>query len=87
LVFVGAAELENFPPVKIGPATSEGVYVYKLGTFAEGTCCRIREKIFIIFFDRSGKVIFRRGNDVSPGGKVADIDSDTRSERRIASSQ
>jgi hypothetical protein len=35
-------------------------------------------------FDPAGKVMYRMGFGVNDGDQLADIDSDTRSERRIA---
>jgi hypothetical protein len=61
-----------------------GAYFYKVGRFATIPDKLISE-VFAIVFDPAGKVMYRIGFGVNDGDPLADIDSDTRSERRIAS--
>jgi hypothetical protein len=62
---------------------SAGAYFYKVGRFAT-IPDKLFSEVFAIVFDRAGKVMYRMGFGVNDGDQLADIDSDTRSERRIA---
>ena len=60
-----------------------GAYFYKVGRFAEVPDKLIRE-VFVIVFDPAGRTMYRLGFGLNDGDRLGDIDSDTRSERRIA---
>jgi len=59
--------------------------LYKVGRFAD-VPDRLTTEAFTIVFDPAGRVMYRLGFGVNDADRLADIDSDTRSERRIVPS-
>jgi hypothetical protein len=82
-VVVGAEEFKAYPMAQMRGLGTGGAYFYKIGRFADVPYKLISEA-FTIVFDPAGKVIYRLGMGLNDGDRLADIDSDTRSERRIA---
>jgi hypothetical protein len=80
LVIVGADEFKSYSVAHMKSAG--GAYFYKIGRFAD-IPNRITSEAFTIVFDPAGRAMYRLGFGVSDGDRLADIDSDTRSERRI----
>jgi hypothetical protein len=61
---------------------ARGYYLYKIGRFAVRPS-QITGGVFAIVFNINGRVVYRFGFGVNDDDRMADIDSDTRSERRI----
>jgi hypothetical protein len=80
-VVVGPEEFKSYSVAHMKGAG--GAYFYKIGRFAD-IPNRITSEAFVIVFDPAGRVVYRLGFGVNDGDRLADIDSDTRSERRIA---
>jgi hypothetical protein len=80
-VVVGPEEFKSYSVAHMKGAG--GAYFYKIGRFAD-IPNRITSEAFVIAFDPAGRVVYRLGFGVNDGDRLADIDSDTRSERRIA---
>jgi hypothetical protein len=59
-----------------------GAYFYKIGKFAY-LPNKLGSEAFTIVFDPTGRVMYRLGFGVNEFDRLAVIDSDTRSERRI----
>ncbi|MEZ5901310.1 MAG: hypothetical protein R3D51_17665 [Hyphomicrobiaceae bacterium] len=87
LVVVGSQELEKFPAANMRGLGAYGLYIYKVGTFAHPPTKQIYSELFYIVFDRAGNVVFVMGGSGSNYEAVADIETDTRSDRRIASAR
>jgi hypothetical protein len=81
LVIVGNDEFEAYSVAQMKGAA--GAYFYKIGPFATPTR-EIIPEVFAIIFDSTGRTVYRMGFGTGAGDKLADIGSDTRSERRIA---
>ena len=81
-VVVGDEELKARPTVRMRGAG--GAYLYKVGRFASVSGDLSVSDVFAIVFDTAGTVIYRMGFGVKDGDRLADIDTDTRSDRRIA---
>lgn len=79
-VVVGAEEFNSYRVAHMAGAA--GAYFYKVGRFAENPNT-LTSEAFTIVFDSSGKTIYRMGFGVNDGDRLADIDTDTRSERRV----
>ena len=79
-VVVGTEEFKAYLVAKMKRAG--GAYFYKVGRFAD-VQDKIVSEAFTIVFDPTGKVMYRLGFGVNDGDRLADVDSDTRSERRI----
>ena len=81
LVVVGKDELKLHRAVDLKGAG--GAYFYKIGRFASSGN-EVFHHTFAIVFDPSGRVIYRLGQGFNSTEPLADIDTDTRSDRRIA---
>jgi hypothetical protein len=79
-VVVGDEEFKSYSVARMKGAG--GAYFYKVGSFADVPYKFINEA-FAIVFDAAGRVTYRLGIGLNDGDRLADIDSDTRSERRI----
>lgn len=83
LVVVGSGEFERYSFANMRGLGAHGAYFYKIGRFAvlpnQSTAGG-----FAIVFNATGKVVYRLGFGVNGDDRLADIDSDTRSERRVA---
>jgi hypothetical protein len=80
-VVVGPEEFKAYSVAQMRGAG--GAYFYKVGRFANVTN-KLNSEVFAIVFDPAGRVIYRLGFGLNDGDRLADIDSDTRSERRIS---
>ena len=78
LVLIGAEN--SYSVIRMRGAA--GVYFYKIGRFAD-IPGRLTNDVFAVVFDRAGRLIYRMGFGVNDGDRLADIDSDTRADRRI----
>jgi hypothetical protein len=80
-LLVGPEELEAYS-VNMRGLGARGAYLYKIGRFAA-----IPNQVigggFAIVFNAEGRVVYRLGFGVNDDDRLADIDSDTRSERRV----
>jgi hypothetical protein len=81
LVVVGP-ELDSYSVVHMRGLGARGAYLYKIGRFA-ALPNQVTGAAFAIVFNADGKVVHRLGFGVNDDDRLADIDSDTRSERRI----
>ena len=82
LVVVGD---EEFRPHEVAHMVGAGgAYFYKLGRFASPVLNKLVSEAFVIVFDRDGRVMYRLGFGMDDGDGLADVDADTRSDRRIA---
>src|SRR5262245_5249511 len=79
-VAVGQAELGPYPGIYTEGKV--GAYFYKVGPCP--TDPRPYCMVFVIVFDRSGKVISRQNLGVSPDDQLANFDNDSRSDRAVA---
>jgi hypothetical protein len=59
-----------------------GAYFYKIGRFAHLPTKFISDA-FTIVFDPAGTVMYQLGFGVNEDDRLADIDTDTRTERRV----
>jgi hypothetical protein len=82
-VVVGTEEFNAYPAAQMRGLGAGGAYFYTIGRFADIQNKLISEALTIVF-DPAGRVIYRLGMGLNDGDRLADIDSDTRSERRIA---
>jgi hypothetical protein len=80
---VGADEFNAYSIAHMRGLGAGGAYFYKVGRFAVVTN-QLVSGAFAIVFDPAGKVVYRLGFGVNDGDSLADIGTDTRSERRIA---
>ncbi|MEX2618189.1 MAG: hypothetical protein WD767_19040 [Alphaproteobacteria bacterium] len=86
LVVVGTDELEKkLPNANMRGLGAEGAYAYKLGEFAQPPSRDIFAEQLIIVFDRNGRVVYRLGQGTHVTGPETDVESDSRSDRRIGS--
>ena len=83
LVVVGPEEFQAYSVAHMRGLGAHGAYFYKIGRFAASPN-QISAGVFAIVFDPAGKVVYRLGFGVNDDDRLADIDTDTRSERRIA---
>lgn len=83
LVVVGNDEFEAYRVAQMKGLGAAGAYFYKVGAFAS-LPGEIINEVFAIVFDSSGKTVYRMGFGTDAEDRLADIGSDTRSERRIA---
>ena len=81
LVLVGPDELKGYQVVRMKNA--KGAYLYKIGRFAQLNGALYND-VFAIVFDERGKVISRLGFGEYDGSSLANLDTDTRSDRRVA---
>ncbi len=82
-VIVGNDEFERYRVAQMKGLGGAGAYLYKVGPFAslDG---KIDNEVFTIIFDSTGRTVYRMGFGTNDEDRLADIGSDTRSERRIA---
>jgi hypothetical protein len=83
LVVAGDDEFEPYRVARMKGLGAAGAYFYKVGPFASDAG-KIINDVFAIVFDSTGRTVYRMGFGTSDGDTLADIGSDTRSERRIA---
>jgi len=82
-VVVGPEEFESYSVAHMRGLEARGAYFYKIGQFA-ALPDQVTGGVFAIVFNANGRVVYRLGFGVKDDDALADIDSDTRSERRIA---
>jgi hypothetical protein len=83
LVVVGNDEFAAYRVAQMKGLGAAGAYFYKVGPFASPQG-KIINDVFVIVFDSTGRTVYRMGFGTSDGDRLADIGSDTRSDRRIA---
>jgi hypothetical protein len=79
-VAVGGDELGAYPVVRMRGMS--GAYFYKIGSFAYSSN-KFGSGAFTIVFDAAGTVMYRLGFGVNEDDRLADIDTDTRTDRRV----
>jgi hypothetical protein len=82
-VVAGNDEFDAYPVTHMKGLGASGAYFYKVGPFAERSD-EIDNEAFAIIFGSTGKTVYGMGLSTNVGDRLTDIDSDTRSERRIA---
>jgi hypothetical protein len=82
LVVVGNDEFEAYRVAQMKGLGAAGAYFYKVGPFAS-THGKIVNDVFAIVFDSKGRAVYRMGFGTGDGDRLANIGSDTRSDRRI----
>jgi len=83
LVVVGKDEFAAYSVAQMKGLGAAGAYFYKVGPFAYPPE-EIINDVFVIVFDSTGRTVYRMGFGTNDGDRLADIGSDTRSDRRIA---
>lgn len=83
LIVVGNDEFAAYRFAQMKGLGAAGAYFYKVGPFASPGG-KIINDAFVIIFDATGRVVYRMGVGTKDGDRLADIGSDTRSDRRIA---
>jgi hypothetical protein len=82
-IVVGNDEFKAYRVAQMKGLGAAGAYFYKVGSFASSSG-KIVNDVFAIVFDSTGRTVYRMGFGTNDGDRLADIGSDTRSDRRIA---
>jgi hypothetical protein len=83
MVVVGDEEFQPYQVANMKGLGAAGAYLYKIGRFASGRD-QILNEVFEVVFDSTGRTRYRLGFATKNADKLADLDTDTRSERRIS---
>lgn len=83
-VVVGDDEFAAYRTVHMKGLGAAGAYFYKVGAFVSSTG-EISNDAFVIIFNSTGQSVYRMEIGTEDGDRLADIGSDTRSDRRVAS--
>ena len=83
MVVVGDEEFQPYQVANMKGLGAAGAYFYKIGPFASGPD-QILNEVFAVVFNSTGRTRYRLGFGTKNADKLADLGTDTRSERRIS---